>query len=231
MAKPRPSPARPSQAPTTGEDVFTASILRFLAWARDRTQTLIIACVFLTVLVVGTVYWFSQRSDQLDAAAAELEELQQTILFEDPATAAASVQGYLDRFGGTTFGVEARFLLARVHLTAGEDPDAAVEVLQAVAPDFGSSLTQDATFMLAASLEQAERWDEAVQIYEELVARVDFTFQQKEAGEGLARASLAQGDTVSAVQAYGSILETLEDDDPTRSLYEMRLAELGAREG
>ncbi len=231
MAKPRPSPARPSTTQTSGEDAFTAAILRFVGWARDRTQTLIVACVILAVVTVGTVYWIDQRGIQLDAAAGELEELQQNVGFEDPATAEASIQGYLDRHGETRFGVEARLLLARVHLVSGGDPSAAIEALEVVAPDYSSALTVDATFMLAAALEQAERWEEAVEIYEQLMSRVDFSFQRTEAGVGLARSRLAQGDTAGAVQAYESILDALEADDPTRPGYEMRLAELTAREG
>jgi predicted negative regulator of RcsB-dependent stress response len=178
-------------------------------------------------LVVGSFEWSRQRSAQLDAAAGELEELQQTVGFQDPATFEASVQGYLDRFGGTPFAIEARLLLARVHLLSEvSDPNAAAEVLAAVAPGFNSPLAVDATFMLAATLEQAERWDEAIQIYEELLAQVEFSFQTVEAGEGQARSLLAIGDSIGAVQAYQSILDSLDPDDPDRSRQQMRLAEL-----
>ena len=232
MAMRRPSPTRPSTSPTTDEDAFTARILELVIWARQRTQTLIVAGVVFVVLVVGTFYWSSQRSAQLDAAAGELEELQQTVGFEDPATFEASVQGYLDRFGGTPFAIEARLLLARVHLLSeGGDPNAAVEVMEAVAPDFGSPLALDATFMLAGALEQAGRWNEAIQIYEELLLRVEFSFQRVEAGEGQARSLLASGDSAGAVQALQSILDVLEPDDPDRPRYQMRLAELTAQEG
>jgi predicted negative regulator of RcsB-dependent stress response len=231
MAKRKRSAPRPSASTTSGDDALTAAVLTFLAWARERTQTLIVGGVVLAVLATGTVYWFYQRSAQLDAAAGELETLQQTVAVQDPATATASVQGFLDRFGGTPHEIEARLLLARVHLIGGDDPNAAVEVLQAVAPDYSSALNVDATFMLAAALEQGERWIEASEIYEELSDQVDFSFQRKEAAEGLARARLAQGDTASAIDVYRSMLDELEEDDPERPRYEMRLAELTAAQG
>ena len=231
MAKRPPSQPRAQTRPSSGEDAFTATVLELVSWARTRTQTLIVGTVVLVVLVVGTIYWFDQRAAQLDAAAGELEELHQTVGLQDPATADASIQGYLERYGGTTYGMEARLLLAQVHLVSGGDPNAAVEALQAVAPDYGSSLSLDATFMLAAALEQAERWTEAIEIYEELLSRVEFAFQRQEAGEGLARSLLARGDIPGAAQAYRSILEALEADDPNRPRLEMRLAELAAREG
>lgn len=232
MAKRKqPSPTRPLTSSTTDEDALTARILELVIWGRHRAPTLVVAGVVFVVLVVGAFYWSSQRSTQLDAAAFELEELQQTVGFQDPATFEASVQGYLDRFGGTPFAIEARLLLARVHLlSAVSDPNAAVEVLEAVAPDFSSPLALDATFMLAAALEQAERWNEAIQIYEELLSQVEFSFQRVEAGEGQARSLLASGDSAGAVQAYQSILDALEPDDPDRPRHQMRLAELRIQE-
>ena len=76
--------------------------------------------------------------------------------------------------------------------------------------------------------EEAGQWEEAASVFRQLRDRAEFTFQKREAGEGLARASLAQGDTAGAVQAYESILEALDPDHPQRPRYEMRLAELTA---
>lgn len=231
MATRKPSRTRTSTSSSTDEDAFTARILELVIWARRRAPTLVVYGVVLVVLVVGAFYWSNQRSGQLDAAAGELEELQQTVGFQDPATFEASVQGYLDRFGGTPFAIEARLLLARVHLLAEvSDPNAAVEALAAVAPDFSSPLALDATFMLAAALEQAGRWDEAIQIYEEILSQVEFSFQRVEAGEGQARSLLASGDSAGAVQVYQSILDALEPDDPDRPRHQMRLAELRIQE-
>lgn len=232
MAKRRPSASKPAPArPSSGEDAFTAAILELVRWSRERTQTLVLSGVALVVVVSGTAYWFNQRGAQLDAAAGELEELQQTVGVQDPATAEASIQGFLDRYEGTPYGIEARMLLARVHLVGADDPNAAVEVLQAVAPSYGSPLSVDATFMLGASLEQGERWIEAADIYEELLTQVEFSFQRVEAGEGLARARLAQGDTAAAVEAYRSVLDELEEDAAERARLEMRVAELTAAQG
>ena len=229
MAKRRPSASKPaSTRPSSGEDAFTAAILELVRWSRERTQTLVLSGVAVILVATGIVYWINQRGAQLDAAAGELEALQQTVGVQDPATAEASIQGFLDRYEGTPFGIEARMLLARVQLVGADDPNSAVEVLQAVAPSYGSPLAVDATFMLGASLEQAERWIEAADIYEELLSRVDFSFQRVEAGEGLARSRLAQGDTAAAIEAYRSVLDELEEDALDRARFEMRVSELSA---
>jgi tetratricopeptide (TPR) repeat protein len=119
-------------------------------------------------------------------------------------------------------------VLARVHLIGNEDPTAAIAALEPVAPDYGGGLGTDATFLLAAAFEQAGRWDEAAATYEELRDRATYAFQRNEATEGLARSRLALGDTAAAVAAYEALLAGLEEDDPARLGYEMRLAELTA---
>lgn len=231
MAKRQSSSDERSTPPGTAEDAFTARVFEFIAWARTRTQTLIVGIVLVVLLVAGGIYWYTQRDAQLNAAAAELETLQQNVPFEDPATAVASVEGYLDRYGGTSYAIEARLLLARVHLVANEDPASAIAVLQEVAPGFRSPLNTQATFMLAAAYEQAEDWDEAAALYEQIGDEVELPFQIREAGEGLARSHLAQGDTAAATEAYRSLLEVLDADDPTRARYEMRVAEFTAGGG
>jgi predicted negative regulator of RcsB-dependent stress response len=205
-----------------------AAVLRFVGWSQRNTQTLILGIVAVVAVGLGGWYWISQRGSQLDAAAEELEMLQQTAGFEDPATATASIQGYLDRYAGTAYEIEGRMLLARVQLVGTQDPAAAIQTLQAVAPAFGSPLSLDATFMLAATFEQAERWEDAARVYDELRSRAPYAFQTKEAGEGLARASLARGDTARAIEVYESLLEEIPEDDPERPTYLMKLAELRA---
>lgn len=228
MAKRRTTQRRPTESKGDGEDAFMAALLRFVSWSQKNTQTFVVGLVAIVVVGLGIWYWATQRSTRLDSAAEELEMLQQTVGFEDPATATASIQGYLERYPGSTYEVEGRMLLARVQLAGTEDPAAAIETLRAVAPEYGSPLGMDATFMLAAAYEQAERWEDAVGLYEELRNRVEYTFRSKDAGEGLARSSLARGDTLRAIEAYEALLAELPEDDADRPFYELRLAELNA---
>lgn len=234
MAKRRPSPNRSKkgqpQSAGSGEDAFSAAVLNTVRWSGEHSRLLVGVGTVLALVVLGTFYWFAQRRAQLDAAAQELESLQQEVGFQDPATAIASVQGFLDRFGGTEYEAEARMLLARVQLVGNDDPATAIEALEPVARDYSTPVGIDATFMLAAAFEQAERWDEAATIYEQLRSRTQFSFQRTNAGDGLARVRLAQGDTAAAVGVYRTILEDLEPDDANRADYEMRVAELTAGE-
>lgn len=232
MAKRRPpQPRAPSPPASSGDDALTVAIHRLVGWAQTRTQSLVVSVAVAVVFIMGTLYWFQSRSEQLDTAAGELEQIQQSIAFDDLATVETSIQGFLGRHGGTQYEVEARLLLARAHLLAASNPTAAVDILEPVAPDLGSPLQVDATFVLAAAFEQAGRWQEASDIYREIIAGVDFDYQQVDAMEGLARALLASGDTVSAVQTYRDALDLIEAGDPDQGRFEMRVAELTAQDG
>ena len=231
MAKRRPpQPRAPSPPASSGDDALTVAIHRVVEWAQTRTQSLVVSVAVAVVLIMGTLYWFQSRSEQLDAAAGELEQIQQSIAFDDLATVETSIQGFLGRHGGTQYEVEGRLLLARAHLLAASDPTAAIDILDPVAPDLGSPLQVDATFVLAAAFEQAGRWQEASDVYREIIAGVDFDYQQVDAMEGLARVLLASGDTASAVQAYHDALDLIEADDPDQGRFEMRVAELTAQD-
>jgi len=228
MAKRRPSSSK--KAPTSRgseEDAFTARILEFLAWARHRTGLLVGAGIIGVVLVVGGLLWWNQRSARLDMAAAELEMVQQWVMFTEPQAAQAEVREYIERFAGTPYALEARLLLAELHLDENQANEA-ISVLQAVAPAYRSPLQVQATFLLAVAFEEAERWDDAVSLYRELRDRAEYSFQEREAGEGLARTLLARGDREAAIDAYREVLALLEPGDPRRARYEMRIAELSA---
>ena len=226
MAKRRPVARAPQSV--FGDEALVARVIELSEWVKARSQLVIGGVVVLVLVAVGAVYYFIQRGSQLDQAAQELESLQQTIGFEDPATAVASLDGFLARHGDTAYGIEARMVLARVHLIGNEDPAAAIAALEPVTPDFGGGIATDATFLLASAHEQAGQWDVAAGLYEQLRANADYAFQRAEAGEGLARSRLALGDTAAAVAAYEELLAELDEDDPTRMGYEMRLAELTA---
>ncbi len=228
MAKRRPIARSPQAAALGGDEALLGRAFDLMEWVKARSQLVIGVSVVLVLLLIGTIYFFIQRGNQLDLASQELESLQQTVGFEDPATAVASLEGFLARFGDTPYGTEARLVLARVHLVGSEDPAAAITVLEPVAPDYGGGVGTDATFLMAAALEQAGRWDEAIAIYEELRDGADYAFQRTDAADGLARSRLAQGDTAAAIATYEALIAELEETDVTRLSYEMRLAELTA---
>ncbi|TVR52736.1 MAG: hypothetical protein EA421_13105 [Gemmatimonadales bacterium] len=220
----RPSPRR--GAPQgSDEDAFSARVLEFVLWARQRVEVLIGAGVVVVLLVVGGIYYMNQRADRMARAATELEVIQQTIPFVPPEEWVQQLDQFLARFGGTPYEVEARLVYGELLLEEGRAQEA-VEVLREVAPAYRNPLGLQATFLLAVAYEEVEEWAEAMRIYGELENRAEFTFQRQEAAEGLARSALAQGDSATAIQAYQRLVEGAEEREELRSYFEMRLAEL-----
>lgn len=231
MAKRRPTSTNPRSSKGTssgGDDAFTAAILEFLAWARQRTQLLATALVVAVVAVFATIYLINQRSTRLAQAAAELEAVRSVAAFQAGTEARAEIRAYIERFDGTPYALEAYLVLGELYLEDGQ-ADSAVVALEEIAPAYREPLEVQATFLLATALEEAGRWSDAAALYDELLARAEFNFQAREAAEGLARTHIARGDRQAAIGAYQTILEALPANDPQRGRYEMRLAELEAQ--
>jgi len=223
--KKRPASQERRTPPGTADDAFTARILEFTAWARDRTHVLVITIAAAVLLVVGLIFWLGQRAERMDQAANQLEQLQQVVFFEEPGAARAQLRTYLDRFGGTPYAVEARLLLAEL-LLEDNDPAEAARVLEEVAPSHRDPLRVQATILLGGAYEQAERWDAAADVYRGLRRNAEFSFQRRDAGDRLSQVLLVQGDTTAAREVLEEIVESLDEDSQERGYYEMRLAEI-----
>jgi len=226
MAKGRQPPPRRGTTFGSEEDALSAGLLRLILWARDRTQLLIGVGVALVVLAGVGFFYFGQRSDRMSQAAAELDTLQQVLPFAPMEEWSRQFDEYLTKHAGTPFEAEARLVYGEMLLQEGRAEDA-LGVLRSVAPGYRTPLEVQSTFLLAVAQEQLENWNEAARIYGELETRAQFTFQRREATEGLARVALAQGDTAAAVSAFQRLVAGAGDDGVMRSMYEMRLAELG----
>ncbi len=229
MAKPKLTKTPPPTPSNSGYDpAFNRWVVASFDWARGRTQTVVAGSVVAVLLVAAVAYYLLQRSERLDLAAAELETIQFVALVMEGPQAEDELRAYIDRFSGTPYAIEAYLLLGE-HFLQQEQPEAAVSALQEIGPSFRSPLHVQAAFLLAVAFEQAARSDDAAELYQELLDRAEFTFQEREAGEGLARAELARGNTEGAIAAYEAVLAVLDPEDPTRSRFEMRLAELRAQ--
>lgn len=223
--KKRPAPQERRTPPGTADDAFTARVLEFTVWARERTHVLVIATVVVVLLVVGLIFWMGQRAQRTEQAALQLEQIQQAVFFQEPSASRAQLRTYLDQFRGTPYAVEARLLLAEL-LLEDQDPAEAVSVLEVVAPSDRDPLRLQATMLLATSYEQAERWDRAAETYRFLRRNAEFSYQRREAGDRLAQMLLVQGDTAAARELLREIVDGLDEESPDRAYFEMRLAEL-----
>lgn len=227
MAKRRPTTTDLPGLTDSNEDAFSAGVLRLADWARSHVQAVVIGAAVLAIVVVGAVYGLRQRAANLDLAAAEFETVQNVALTSDTDAAVGEIQAYVDRFGGTSYAREAELLLGQVLLEGGR-VDEAISLLDGLNSDLSTTTGAHARLLLGAAFEEAERWEEAAALYEDLAARAEFEYQRQDATESLARVHLATGNNVGAVAALESLREQLPEDDPRGIAIEMKIAELQA---
>lgn len=210
------------------EDRFVAWIMDAWAWAQENSQVLILGVVSLAVVIAGSVYWVSYRSTLEERATAQLESIHQTIGVGQTEAAMDQLDQFLDQFGDTDLAVEARLLLGELHLQEG-NAELALDVLQPATSSLGRPIAVQAAFLKAGALEELERWEEAEETYLEIANASDLNFQINEALSSAARIRIRNDDLEGAAELYRELLTGMEEDDPQRGLYQMRLAEVRAR--
>lgn len=230
MAKRHPtSGRRPTQGPTNEpDDVFVAKVFEASVWAKRNSQALILLGVVLAVLVGGGLYYLNYRSTLTSQASLELERIQQTLATGDTDAAKAQLGGYLERFGSTPQGDEARLLLGQVRL-ATDEAELAIQVLEE-AGSLRSPLGVQIGMLLAKAYEEVGRLDDAVAQYTEIADAATLDFQRREALAGAARVRTLAGNHAAAADIYREILEGLDEDVGVdeRGIFELRLAEAEA---
>ncbi len=205
--------------------MFVAGVIDFSEWARTHRQALTLVGVAVGLLVAGSIYYVNfQRSLRIQAVN-RLESIHQTISISATEDAKAQLSTFLESFGGTDQAREAVILLGRLHLESGDAP-VAISVLERADLSFRDPIGIQANSLLARAYEHQGRWSEAEDTYLEVADRAEFDFQIREALSNAARARRRQQDVAGAAELYERILETFEDDDPEKGLYELRLSEV-----
>lgn len=209
------------------DDRFLAWIMQAVSWAQERSQLLILGIVSLAVVIAASVYWVTYRRGLAERATMELESIQQTVGMGQNDAAEEQLAQFLERFGGTHQALEARLLLAELHLKDG-DAEEALSVAQAATSSLDQPLTIQVAFLQAEALEELSRWKDAEDTYLRIANASDMAFQINEALASAARIRAMQGNFQGAADLYKELLAGLDKDDSSRGLFEMRLAEVQA---
>ena len=220
-----PSTRRTPQTPHDKDDAFVANVIDFSEWARTHRQALTLVVVAAGLLIAGGIYYVNFQRSLTVQAVNRLESIHQTISISAVEDAKAQLSMFLESFEGTDQAREAVILLGRLHLESGDAP-VAISVLERADLGFRDPIGIQANSLLARAYELQGRWPEAEDTYLEVADRAEFDFQIREALSSAARARRRQQDVAGAAELYERILETFEDDDPEKGLYELRLAEV-----
>jgi predicted negative regulator of RcsB-dependent stress response len=181
--------------------------------------------------VAGGVYYQNWKAAQTQRAVSQLEQVQQAVAFGEREEAKASLNQYLASFEGTPYAMEARLLLGQV-LLEEEDPEGAMEALSPAVREMAAEpIGLQAAFLMAAAYEEADRLDEAERLFLRIANTAEMNFQIREALAGAARIRTRLENFSGAIELYEEVLGGMEENDPERSYWELRLQEASARSG
>ncbi len=220
-----PSARRKPQSANEQDDAFVAGVIDFSEWARQHRQMLTLLVITGVILVAGGLYYVNfQRTLRIQAVNL-LEEIHQTIAISATEDAKAQLSSYLESFEGTDQAREAVIILGRLHLESGDAP-VAISVLERANLGFRDPIGVQGNSLLARAYENQGRWPEAEDTFLEVADRAEFDFQIRGALDSAARVRRRQQDYIGAAELYERIIATFEENDPTRGLYQLRLAEV-----
>ncbi len=220
-----PSARRKPQSANEQDDAFVAGVIDFSEWARQHRQMLTLLVITGVILVAGGLYYVNfQRTLRIQAVNL-LEEIHQTIAISATEDAKAQLSSYLESFEGTDQAREAVIILGRLHLESGDAP-VAISVLERANLGFRDPIGVQGNSLLARAYENQGRWPEAEDTFLEVADRAELDFQIRGALDSAARVRRRQQDYIGAAELYERIIATFEENDPTRGLYQLRLAEV-----
>ena len=228
MAKRHPRATQSKRNQGEPDDVFIARILEIGQWARANQQVMTVLAVLAVIGVAGLLYYVNYRSSLNAQAAQQLEGVYQSLAVSDPQGAQDQLVVFLERFDGTAYEGEARLLLGELYLENGQ-PQQAQAVLEPISRRPSKPIEMQAAMLLGKAYEQDGRWAEAERVYLEVADRSDLEFQIIDALAAAARIRAENDDPQGAVALYERVLSRLQENDPARGLFQMRIAELRAQ--
>lgn len=216
-----------SAQPAETEDVLIEKTLWLTGWARRHRHMVTLGALAVGALVLAAVYYVNFRGQHLEQAAVQLERVRQNIVVGDTAVATVELSQYLQAFGDTPYADEASLILGELYMSTGR----ATEAVETLGPraDPSEPLGLQALVLLAQAREQQGDLDEAERLLLQVADGADLDFFIHSALADAARIRQARGDPAGAAQLYNRLLDDLDDDAPTRALYEMRLQEAQTR--
>jgi len=230
MVKRHQAPRGRHVRPDSDDDAFIAGVLRFGNWAKSNQTLLVAAGIVLVVAVWGLVYLRNFQAQKVQNAALQLETIQNTIAVGNDDAAKAELSLFIEQFGDTPYGAEAALLLGELYLDS-DQPELALRALADAGLGSGDPLRPQALRLEGRAQEAAEDYAAAERLYLEVAGMTEMSFERRDAWADAARMRELQDDWAGAVALYGQILEGIEENDPTRGLYEMRQEEARMQAG
>lgn len=199
------------------------------AWAEKNRQLAIMAGLAIFAIGAGGLIYLNYRADIAERAAVRLDELRIASQSAAPAELRSELSSYIEQFGSTPQGDEARLLLAEMELQGG-NADAAIRLVEPVVDPDDDPLGYNAAWMLAVAEEQRGDLAAAANWYERLADAAPHEFQRRRARAARARIHTYAGEYNEAEAIYEA-LAAAEDAGAGEEteLYAVKLGEVRAR--
>jgi predicted negative regulator of RcsB-dependent stress response len=208
------------------EDRIMERFLQLAAWMEQHRPIVLAMAIVAVGLAVAGYYYVGYRAKLAERASVRLQEIRLSASGGDFETVRSDLQVYIERFGGTGYGNEARLLLGQLELQR-DSLRAAIRALEPAAdlrPQ--SPIAFAAAGMIAAAYEQGGNTDEALDWYRRIEAAARFDYQRQDAMAEQARLQLGAGHYDEGVSLYDALAAEAEEDAQT--LYRVRLGEARA---
>lgn len=228
MSKRQPGQSR-KKSEGEPDDLFIARVLDIGKWAQANQQVMTVLGVLVVIAVAGVIYYGNYRRSLDQQAAQSLESVHQSIAIQDEQGARDQLVTFLERYGSTAYEGEARLLLGDLYLRGGE-PQQAEAVLEPIGSSPSDPIELQAAMLLAKAYEEEEAWAQAEATYLTIADESELSFQIDEALSSAARIRADQGNVAGAIELYERARDRLEEGDPLRGHFEMRIAELEAQQ-
>jgi predicted negative regulator of RcsB-dependent stress response len=216
--------------PTGGEDAFVRGAFKSFDWLQKNLRVVLLGVAGIALITVGVLYYVNFQATVRNQAAGDLAQLRMAAV--SPEAVIPDLESYIGRYDGTPAADEARVLLARVYLDAGQ-PAEAIRVADGVAEGADRPLGFAARSMLAAAQESSGDAAAALATWQDLGRNARFPFQRRQAQASVARLHVAAGRVAEAATIYTAIADEAEEegDLSEAGVYRIRLGELSVPEG
>lgn len=218
-----------ARAAAATDDVIMARALEFSAWAKRNARIVIATTAVAAVVLGGLAYYYLYHQPRaVERASIQLMQVERNVESGNATLAERDLTDFIRRFDGTPQADEARMMLARQYLEAG-NAKKAIPVLQAVDQDLDTPVGAQARLLLASAQGQSGDREAAVRTYLAVADGSRTEFYQREALSDAAVLQQEAGNFSGAADLWRRLVETTEEGSAERTVYEMRLAEAEGR--
>lgn len=220
------NPRKGGKGPHEKEDAFLRAVDRLVVWVRRNTVAVVVGAVALALLVGGALWYISYQQNLEERADRRLGTLRSEIATGQNPSPVAALSDFLERFGGTEAGMEARILLSRQYLRTDRPSEAVATIEPAVDATRPDTPTGFATRRIQARAhEAAGDTDRALELLAQLEERARFAFQRRLAAAERARILREAGRLQEALAIYERLAAETEESEAS-TLYGVRAGEI-----